>query len=82
VVRHDHVGSGPGRRREQGDGTRTLLVPVVRHAESLDFRAFVVAYEDLVRKVHTQKVTADDFAGATVTLTNPAPSAPCSRCPG
>ena len=60
-----------GRRREKCDGTRTLLVPVIRDAESLDFRAFVVAYEDLVRKVHTQKVTADDFAGATVTLTNP-----------
>ena len=48
-----------------------MLVPVVRNAESLDFRAFVMAYEDLVRKVHTQKVTADDFVGATVTLTNP-----------
>ena len=37
----------------------------------LDFRAFVVAYEELVRKVHTGKATPDDFAGATVTLTNP-----------
>ncbi|HEY5252588.1 MAG TPA: multifunctional oxoglutarate decarboxylase/oxoglutarate dehydrogenase thiamine pyrophosphate-binding subunit/dihydrolipoyllysine-residue succinyltransferase subunit, partial [Acidimicrobiales bacterium] len=71
VIRHEHVGLGLAVDVKKGDGTRTLLVPVVRHADSLDFRAFVVAYEDLVRKVHTQKVTADDFAGATVTLTNP-----------
>ena len=71
VVHHDHVGLGLAVDVLKKDGTRTLLVPVVRHAESLDFRAFVVAYEDLVRKVHTQKVSADDFAGATVTLTNP-----------
>ena len=30
-----------------------------------------MAYEDLVRKVHTSKIAPDDFAGATVTLTNP-----------
>ncbi len=71
VIRHQHVGLGLAVDVSKSDGTRTLLVPVVRHAESLDFRAFVVAYEDLVRKVHTQKVTADDFAGTTVSLTNP-----------
>jgi 2-oxoglutarate dehydrogenase E1 component len=71
VIRHGHVGLGLAVDVSKNDGTRTLLVPVVRHAESLDFRAFVVAYEDLVRKVHTQKVTADDFTGVTVTLTNP-----------
>jgi 2-oxoglutarate decarboxylase len=71
VVRHEHVGLGLAVDVSKSDGSRTLLVPVVRNAEALDFRAFVVAYEDLVRKVHTQKVTADDFVGATVTLTNP-----------
>ena len=29
------------------------------------------AYEDLVRKIHTNKIAPDDFAGTTVTLTNP-----------
>ncbi len=56
---------------EKSDGTRTLLVPVIGAAETLDFRGFVIAYEELVRKVHTGKATPDDFAGATVTLTNP-----------
>ena len=56
---------------EKPDGTRTLLVPCIKDADTLDFRAFVVAYEDLVRKVHANKVAPDDFAGTTVTLTNP-----------
>jgi len=71
VIHHDHVGLGLAVDLEKSDGTRTLLVPVIKEAESLDFRGFVIAYEDLVRKVHTAKATPDDFAGATVTLTNP-----------
>ncbi len=71
VIRHDHVGLGLAVDLEKSDGTRTLLVPVISAAEALDFRGFVIAYEELVRKVHTAKATPDDFAGATVTLTNP-----------
>ena len=71
VARHDHVGLGLAVDVAKSDGTRTLMVPVVRGAEVLDFRGFVMAYEDLVRKVHTAKASPDDFAGATVTLTNP-----------
>ena len=71
VTRHSHVGLGLAVDVGKADGSRTLLVPVVRGAESLDFRAFVVAYEEMVRKVHTAKASPDDFAGATVTLTNP-----------
>ncbi len=71
VVHHDSVGLGLAVDLEKSDGTRTLLVPVIKAAQSLDFRAFVIAYEELVRKVHTAKAGPDDFAGATVTLTNP-----------
>jgi 2-oxoglutarate decarboxylase len=71
VAHHDHVGLGLAVDLEKSDGTRTLLVPVIKEAEILDFRGFVIAYEDLVRKVHTGKAVPDDFAGATVTLTNP-----------
>ncbi|MHB8328869.1 MAG: multifunctional oxoglutarate decarboxylase/oxoglutarate dehydrogenase thiamine pyrophosphate-binding subunit/dihydrolipoyllysine-residue succinyltransferase subunit, partial [Acidimicrobiales bacterium] len=71
VIHHDHVGLGLAVDVRKSDGSRTLLVPVVREAESLDFRAFVVAYEEMVRKVHTGKASPDDFAGPTVTLTNP-----------
>ncbi len=71
VVRHQHVGLGLAVDVAKGDGTRTLMVPVIRDADTLDFRSFVVAYEDLVRKVHSGKLSPDDFAGATVSLTNP-----------
>ncbi len=71
VIHHDSVGLGLAVDLEKSDGTRTLLVPVIKAAQSLDFRAFVIAYEDVVRKVHIAKATPDDFAGATVTLTNP-----------
>ena len=71
VIRHPHVGLGLAVDVGRPDGTRTLMVPVVRQADTLDFRAFVMAYEEMVRKVHTGKVSPDDFAGATITLTNP-----------
>jgi len=71
VVRHPHVALGLAVDVAKADGTRTLMVPVVRQADTLDFRAFVVAYEDMVRKVHTGALSPDDMVGATVTLTNP-----------
>ncbi len=37
----------------------------------MDFRSFLFAYEDLVRKVHAGTFGADDLAGATVSITNP-----------
>ena len=66
-----HVGLGLAVDVEKTDGSRTLLVPVIREADTLDFRGFWAAYEDLIRKVRSNKLTPDDFAGATVTLTNP-----------
>ncbi|HEV3401394.1 MAG TPA: multifunctional oxoglutarate decarboxylase/oxoglutarate dehydrogenase thiamine pyrophosphate-binding subunit/dihydrolipoyllysine-residue succinyltransferase subunit [Acidimicrobiales bacterium] len=71
IVRHAHVGLGLAVDVEKPDGSRTLLVPCIRDADTLDFRAFHSAYEELIRKVRTGKVTADDFAGVTMTLTNP-----------
>jgi len=47
------------------------MVPCVKNADTLDFRSFVLAYEELVRKVHSNKATPDDFSGTTVSLTNP-----------
>ncbi|HEX2043224.1 MAG TPA: multifunctional oxoglutarate decarboxylase/oxoglutarate dehydrogenase thiamine pyrophosphate-binding subunit/dihydrolipoyllysine-residue succinyltransferase subunit, partial [Acidimicrobiales bacterium] len=71
IVRHPHVGLGLAVDVEKPDGSRTLLVPCIRDADRLDFKTFHAAYEELIRKVRTGKVTADDFAGVTMTLTNP-----------
>ncbi len=71
VIHHKHVGLGLAVDQEKSDGTRTLLVPCIKEADTLDFRSFVLAYEELIRKIHTNKIAPDDFAGTTVSLTNP-----------
>jgi 2-oxoglutarate decarboxylase len=71
VVRHDHVGLGIAVDVEKSDGSRTLLVPCIRDVDTLDFRDYWLAYEDLIRKVRANKLSPDDFAGVTISLTNP-----------
>ncbi len=71
VIRHTHVGLGLAVDVAKSDGSRTLLVPCVKDADTLDFRSFVLAYEELIRKVHSNRIGPDDFAGTTVSLTNP-----------
>jgi 2-oxoglutarate dehydrogenase E1 component len=71
IIRHAHVGLGLAVDHERSDGTRTLLVPCMRQAEQMGFREFAEAYDELVRRTRANRLTADDFAGTTVTLTNP-----------
>ena len=71
VVRHEHVGLGLAVDVEKSDGSRTLLVPCIRDADTFDFRGFWMAYEALIRKVRSNKIGVEDFGGVTVTLTNP-----------
>ncbi len=53
------------------DGTRALLVPNIKRAQTLNFAEFVAAYESLVKRARENKLTAEDFAGTTISLTNP-----------
>jgi len=71
VVRHEHVNLGLAIDQQKADGSRTLLVPNIKRADTLDFAGFHAAYEDLIRRARTNKLTVDDFAGTTVSLTNP-----------
>ena len=63
VVHHEHVGLGLAVDVERADGSRTLMVPVVRDADTLDFGEFLLAYEDLVRRVHAGWATLADLRG-------------------
>ena len=56
---------------EKKDGSRTLMVPVIRDAGRLKFDRFLDAYDALVEKARTNTLTADDLTGANLTLTNP-----------
>ena len=52
-------------------GQRSLMVPAIKGASGLDFAGFHSYYEDLITKTRENKLTADDFQGANITLTNP-----------
>src|SRR5205807_7504018 len=56
---------------EKKDRSRALVVPVIKHAEAMDFATFHATYETLVEKARSNRLLPDDYAGATITLTNP-----------
>ncbi|ARC57258.1 Multifunctional 2-oxoglutarate metabolism enzyme [Frondihabitans sp. 762G35] len=71
VVTPAHINLGLAIDIPKPDGTRALLVPGIKKAETLTFAQFLTAYEDIVKKARANKLTADDFAGNTISLTNP-----------
>ena len=71
IVRNEHVSMGLAVDVSKADGSRTLVVPVLRDADAQDFAGFLAAYEDLIRKVKSNKLAVSDFQGATISLTNP-----------
>src|SRR6185312_12489516 len=56
---------------EKKDGTRTLMVPVIRDASRKNFADFKAAFDGLIEKARTNTLSADDLTGANISLTNP-----------
>lgn len=71
VVVRPEVNLGLAIDIERPDGGRSLVVPSIKHASSMNFLQFFEAYEELVRKARKNELAPDDFMGTTVTLTNP-----------
>ena len=71
VVQPAHVNFGIAIDLPKDDGTRLLMVPNIKRAETMNFSEFWNAYEDLISRARAGKLTADDHAGTTVSLTNP-----------
>ncbi|MCC7076254.1 MAG: multifunctional oxoglutarate decarboxylase/oxoglutarate dehydrogenase thiamine pyrophosphate-binding subunit/dihydrolipoyllysine-residue succinyltransferase subunit [Acidimicrobiia bacterium] len=71
VRRDTQVNLGLAVDVKKRDGSRSLLVPNIKDAANLDFAAFHAAYEDLIRKVGENALGPDDFAGTSISLTNP-----------
>ncbi len=67
----EHINLGIAIDFTKPDGTRQLLVPSIKGCEALDFAQFWGSYEDTVRKARSGALTVEDFAGTTVSLTNP-----------
>ncbi len=71
MVTPAHINFGLAIDIPKPDGTRALLVPNIKRAETLNFAEFVAAYESLVKRARDNKLTAEDFQGTTISLTNP-----------
>lgn len=54
-----------------GPKGRMLVVPKIPAAETLRFKDFYRAYEDIVARGREGELTSEDYADCTVTLTNP-----------
>ena len=67
----EHVNLGLAVDVQRKDGSRTLIVPVIKGADSMDFAAFREVYEDLIAKTRDGSLSPDDLQGANITLTNP-----------
>ncbi|GAB2810241.1 multifunctional oxoglutarate decarboxylase/oxoglutarate dehydrogenase thiamine pyrophosphate-binding subunit/dihydrolipoyllysine-residue succinyltransferase subunit [Actinocorallia aurea] len=71
MVKPEHVNFGLAIDIKKADGQRQLVVPSIKAAETLDFRQYWAAYEELVRKARANKLTIEDHMGGTISLTNP-----------
>jgi 2-oxoglutarate decarboxylase len=71
AVQPAHVNFGIAIDMPKPDGTRLLMVPNIKKAETLNFSEFWHTYEDLIKRARNGKLTAEDHQGTTVSLTNP-----------
>jgi 2-oxoglutarate dehydrogenase E1 component len=71
LVQPAHINLGLAIDMPKPDGTRQLLVPSIKAAETMDFAQFWTAYEDIVRRARANKLELRDFQGTTISLTNP-----------
>ena len=71
VVTPAHINLGIAIDLPRPDGSRSLVVPGIKRAETMGFAEFVAAYEEVVARGRAGKLTAEDFQGNTISLTNP-----------
>jgi 2-oxoglutarate decarboxylase len=71
VVQPAHVNLGLAIDLPGKNGQRSLVVVSIKGCEAMNFAQFWSAYEDIVRKARSGGLAAEDFAGTTISLTNP-----------
>lgn len=71
AVTPEHVNLGLAIDLQGKDGNRQLVVAGIKNSENMRFGQFLAAYEDIVRRARDGKLTAEDFGGVTISLTNP-----------
>jgi len=70
-LKRSHVNLGVAVDLTKKDGTRTLLVPNIKNADTLTFAEFLSAYDDVIQRARDGKLQIPDFQGTTISLTNP-----------
>jgi len=70
-VTPDGVSLGLAVDVERKDGTRSLVVPVIKQADRLDFAGFAAKYDELVAGARDNTLPPEAYQGANITLTNP-----------
>ncbi|WOQ70971.1 multifunctional oxoglutarate decarboxylase/oxoglutarate dehydrogenase thiamine pyrophosphate-binding subunit/dihydrolipoyllysine-residue succinyltransferase subunit [Microbacterium limosum] len=71
VVAPAHINLGIAIDLPKPDGTRALMVPSIKRADTMTFGEYLASYEDLVGRARAGKLSAADFQGTTISLTNP-----------
>ncbi|SBS75201.1 Multifunctional 2-oxoglutarate metabolism enzyme (Includes: 2-oxoglutarate dehydrogenase E1 component; Dihydrolipoyllysine-residue succinyltransferase component of 2-oxoglutarate dehydrogenase complex) [uncultured Mycobacterium sp.] len=71
AVTPEHTNLGLAIDLQGKDGKRSLVVAAIKNCDTMRFGQFIAAYEDIVRRARDGKLTAEDFAGVTISLTNP-----------
>jgi 2-oxoglutarate decarboxylase len=71
VVTPAHINLGIAIDLPKSDGTRTLVVPGIKRADTMGFAEFLAAYEDVIARARAGKLTTADYQGNTISLTNP-----------
>ena len=71
AVTPEHINLGLAIDLQGKDGNRQLVVAAIKRCETMSFGQFIAAYEDIVRRARDGKLTAEDFSGVTISLTNP-----------
>src|SRR2546421_12067051 len=69
-VKRPSVNLGIAIDLEKKDGTRSLLVPNIKNANTFAFSDFLSAYDDVVSRARARKLQISDFQGTTISLTN------------
>jgi len=66
-----HISLGLAVDVERKDGTRSLVVPVLKDASEIGFADFVDRYDELVAGARDNTLQPDAYTGANISLTNP-----------
>lgn len=71
VIKRKDVNIGLAIDLIKKDGTRSLIVPNIKKANTLNFKQFFDAYNDIINRSKINKIEVSDFQDTTISLTNP-----------